>query len=762
MQTDACSSSCAACRRRRRVRADAAICGGIAMRIDTEQLPQHLARELAAALRGLRRRAAARARSRRPHPRARAREHGYAERQGAHRRAGLRLGRARRSRREPVALRARRILELRIPTGKPGAEGARGAAALLRGACRADTVTLVHLPALDWRAQKARWFDALERAGVMVEARAVDAQARCRSGSPAACAQQSQSADAGDARIHRRPRRGQSARRVPGSAEARAAVSGRASSTLRAGARRGARRRALRRVRRSARRCSRATRSTSCACSTGWRAKASRRRSCCGRSPRRSAHRHASWPGVARGQADRAAACAKRASSGPRRDADGARMRSAAVAHAGRGGAARTRQRIDRMIKGLERGDVRGTSCCSLGIARSGSRRKPRTARRRSAARTAPQCRIGRHGHPDLHGRHRPPGARGGAHASRKADTATKNRALTAIAAAIERDVGAPARGQRARRRRRARASSTPRDRPPDADARRASTAMADGLGRSRRCPIRSARSPSSRTRPSGIQVGQMRVPLGVIGIIYESRPNVTADAAALCLKSGNAASCAAARRRSTPTRRSPPACTQGLKRARAAGDRGAGGRDDRPRRGRRAHHACSDYVDMIVPRGGKGLIERLMRESRIPMIKHLDGVCHVYIDDTRRPREGDPHRRQRQDAALGTCNTMETLLVARGDRGASAAAARAHLPRQGHRAARRRRRARARAADEGRDRGRLVHRVSRADPLGARGDGLDEAIEHIATYGSQHTDAIVTEDRRARGASCARSIRAR
>src|SRR6185436_13363317 len=169
-----------------------------------------------------------------------------------------------------------------------------------------------------------------------------------------------------------------------------------------------------------------------------------------------------------------------------------------------------------------------------------------------------------------------------------------------------------------------------------------------------------------TKERPSGIKVGQMRVPIGVIGIIYESRPNVTADAAGLCIKSGNAAILRGGSEALHSNQAIAVCVHEGLQ---AAGlpetavqviettDRAAVGE----------LITMPDYVDVIVPRGGKSLIERLQRESRIPMIKHLDGVCHVYIDDKadldKALRVADNAKPQR----LGTCNTMETLLVARG-----------------------------------------------------------------------------------------------
>jgi glutamate-5-semialdehyde dehydrogenase len=235
-------------------------------------------------------------------------------------------------------------------------------------------------------------------------------------------------------------------------------------------------------------------------------------------------------------------------------------------------------------------------------------------------------------------------------------------------------------------------------------------------------------------------------VPLGVIGIIYESRPNVTADAAALCLKSGNAAILRGGSE-ALHSNQAVAACVhEGLK--------GVGLPDSAVQLVETTDRAAvgelitmQDYVDVIVPRGGKSLIERLMRESRIPMIKHLHGVCHVYIDDHADPdkalRVADNAKTQR----LGTCNTMETLLVARGiaDRilpPLCAVYAGKAIELRGDEAAR-----------------RIVPQMKPATEedwyteyldaiLAIRVvDGLDQAIEHIATYGSQHTDAIVTED---------------
>jgi glutamate-5-semialdehyde dehydrogenase len=245
--------------------------------------------------------------------------------------------------------------------------------------------------------------------------------------------------------------------------------------------------------------------------------------------------------------------------------------------------------------------------------------------------------------------------------------------------------------------------------------------------------------------RPTGIEVARMRVPLGVIGIIYESRPNVTADAAALCLKSGNACILRGGSE-ALGSNRVIAACVQaGLKAAGlpetavqlvATTDRAAVGELITMR----------EYVDIIVPRGGKELIERLARESRIPMIKHLDGVCHVYIDDSADPemavRIADNAKTQR----YGTCNTMETLLVAQ-------AIAPKVLPRIGDIFKSKGVQVRADAATlkfikgkKATDKDYYTEWLAPVVSVRVVKD-LDEAIEHIAKYGSQHTDAIVAQD---------------
>ena len=247
-------------------------------------------------------------------------------------------------------------------------------------------------------------------------------------------------------------------------------------------------------------------------------------------------------------------------------------------------------------------------------------------------------------------------------------------------------------------------------------------------------------------TMPSGIQVGRMRVPLGVIGIIYESRPNVTVEAASLCLKSGNAAilrggsealasNCAIAECLSLGLREAglPETAVQVV----ATSDRAAVGR----------LIAMPEYVDVIVPRGGKGLIERVSRDARVPVIKHLDGVCHVYIDAGADDAMAEAIAVNAKTHRYGTCNTMETLLIAESK-------ADDMLPRLA--------RAYGRAGVElrGCERTRQIlpeaiaateqdwHEEYLAPILAVRVvDGLDEAIAHINTYSSLHTDSIVTRD---------------
>jgi glutamate-5-semialdehyde dehydrogenase len=247
--------------------------------------------------------------------------------------------------------------------------------------------------------------------------------------------------------------------------------------------------------------------------------------------------------------------------------------------------------------------------------------------------------------------------------------------------------------------------------------------------------------------RPTGIEVARMRVPLGVIGIIYESRPNVTADAAALCVKSGNACILRGGSE-ALESNRAIAACVRaGLKRA-GLPETAVQMVDTPDRAAVGELITMTEYVDILVPRGGKELIERLARESRIPMIKHLDGVCHVYVDDSADPDMAVKIADNAKTQRYGTCNTMETLLVAEG-------IAANVLPRIGEifrgKNVEMRADAQARKFISG---GRAATEEDYytewlAPVVSIRVvKGLDEAIEHIAKYGSQHTDAIVANDR--------------
>ena len=247
--------------------------------------------------------------------------------------------------------------------------------------------------------------------------------------------------------------------------------------------------------------------------------------------------------------------------------------------------------------------------------------------------------------------------------------------------------------------------------------------------------------------RPTGIEVGRMRVPLGVIGIIYESRPNVTADAAALCLKAGNACILRGGSEAIHSNRAIADCIRDGLAEAGLplaavqvveTTDRAAVGE----------LITMPEFVDIIVPRGGKDLIARLMRESKIPMIKHLDGVCHVYIDDRADPAMAVKIADNAKTQRYGTCNTLETLLVAEGIAGKVlpqiAAIYRAKGVEMRGDEATRKLVADATPATEEDWYAEYLAPIAAIRVV----KGLDEAIDHIAKYGSQHTDAIVTEDR--------------
>lgn len=268
---------------------------------------------------------------------------------------------------------------------------------------------------------------------------------------------------------------------------------------------------------------------------------------------------------------------------------------------------------------------------------------------------------------------------------------------------------------------------------------------MAEGLRQVAALPDPVGEVTDMSYRPSGIQVGKMRVPLGVVGIIYESRPNVTADAAALCLKSGNAtilrggseaihSNCAIA------------ACIrQGLQQA-GLPDTAVQVVDTTDRAAVGQLIAMPAYVDVIVPRGGKSLIARISEEARVPVIKHLDGICHVFVDADADLDMAVQVCDNAKTHRYGVCNAMETLLV-------DAAVAAAFLPRM---------------TEIYRAKGVELRGCERACAITAMQpasqedwsteylapvlsirvlDGLDEAIAHINHYGSHHTDAIITRD---------------
>jgi len=339
--------------------------------------------------------------------------------------------------------------------------------------------------------------------------------------------------------------------------------------------------------------------------------------------------------------------------------------------------------------------------------------------------------------------------ARKASRAMAKADTAAKNRALQLIAAAIRRDAALLSAANQK-----------------DLDAARANglapalvdrltlsdkaiSTMAEGLEQIAALPDPIGEISNMKRRPSGIQVGQMRVPLGVIGIIYEARPNVTVDAAGLCIKSGNA----------TILRGGSEAlhCNQALAKLVKEGLAGAGlpaetvqiiETTDRAAVG--AMITMPEFIDVIVPRGGKGLIERLMKGSKVPMIKHLDGICHVYIDDKADLAKALPVAFNAKCHRYGTCNTMETLVVARG-------IAPQVLPELAKLFAGKQVELRADSEAMQLLNGYPLLKAATEDDWHTEYldailsvkivSGVDEAIDFINTYSSQHTDSIITED---------------
>jgi glutamate-5-semialdehyde dehydrogenase len=335
--------------------------------------------------------------------------------------------------------------------------------------------------------------------------------------------------------------------------------------------------------------------------------------------------------------------------------------------------------------------------------------------------------------------------ARAAAREISRAETGVKNTALTAMAAAIEGAVeqltAENEKDLAAGRQQGLDAALLDRL---ELNAARVA-AMAEGLREIAALPDPVGSISDMNYRPSGIQVGRMRVPLGVIGIIYESRPNVTADAAALCLKSGNAAILRGGSEAMHSNQAIAACIHEGLASAGLPADvvqviettdRAAVGELVR----------MQDCVDVIIPRGGKGLIERISREARVPVIKHLHGVCHTYIDSLADLDKAIRVAVNAKTQRYGTCNTMETLLVASG-----VAAAVLPLLAEEYREAG----VELRGCEATRKILPDITAATEADweaeylaPILAVRivDDLDAAIEHIARYGSRHTDAIITE----------------
>lgn len=269
---------------------------------------------------------------------------------------------------------------------------------------------------------------------------------------------------------------------------------------------------------------------------------------------------------------------------------------------------------------------------------------------------------------------------------------------------------------------------------------------MAEGLEQIASLPDPIGEMSNFKYRPSGIQIGQMRVPLGVIGIIYEARPNVTVDAAGLCIKSGNACILRGGSEAIHCNQALAKLVHQGLQQAglpQAAvlvvetTDRAAVGE----------LITMKQYVDVIVPRGGKGLIERISNDARIPVIKHLDGNCHVYVDDEADLAKAVRILENAKTQRLGTCNTAESLLVARSIANTALPQLAEMLLAKG---------VEIRGCDETRA---IVPQAKAATEEDYYTEylaaiisckvvsGVDEAIAHINQYSSQHTEAIVTEN---------------
>jgi len=337
--------------------------------------------------------------------------------------------------------------------------------------------------------------------------------------------------------------------------------------------------------------------------------------------------------------------------------------------------------------------------------------------------------------------------ARTAARALAAADTATKNKALAAIADDIDQcRATLTAENQKDMAAGKAKGlDSALLDRLELTDAR--ITGMIAGLRQIAELPDPIGEVFDMNYQPSGIQVGHMRVPLGVVGIIYESRPNVTADAAALCIKSGNATVLRGGSEAFHSNQAIAASIQRGLEAAGLPAD-AVQVVETTDRQAVSEMISLPESIDVIIPRGGKGLIERISAEARVPVIKHLHGVCHVYVDDEADPQKAFDVALNAKTQRYGTCNTMETLLV-------SDVIAADFLPR---------------IAKAYRDKGvELRGCASSCGILGAdcipATDAdwdteylapilsirvvadLEAAMDHIARHSSQHTESIVTEN---------------
>lgn len=269
---------------------------------------------------------------------------------------------------------------------------------------------------------------------------------------------------------------------------------------------------------------------------------------------------------------------------------------------------------------------------------------------------------------------------------------------------------------------------------------------MAQGLRQIAAMPDPVGSTGPTTIRPNGMRVAQMRVPLGVIGIIYESRPNVTIDAAALCLKSGNATILRGGSEAFHSNQALGAIIQEGLK---AAGlpEHAVQVVDTTDRAAVGEMVTMTEYIDVIVPRGGKGLIERLSREAKVPLIKHLDGNCHVYLDKAADPAKAHDITVNAKTYRYGICGTMETLLVHADVAATLLPPIAATLVSKG-------------VELRGCERTRTILPTALPateedwgteylEPILAIRivDSIDEAMEHIETYSSQHTESIITED---------------